>query len=142
MKAPILAALFSIVAIVAVPAGTAEVLAPVRTHYEITIQKGRSTWAVSAGANVSSGVPIKHDIGPYRLSMIPVLGPAGHYSLSVSVGLIPHGTGAIFTPESRTFAGNMEFPLEFTTTLVGATVKGAIMVAQARKPPAKPVARP
>jgi len=39
----------------------------------------------------------------------------------------------VFAPDSRTFAGNMEFPLEFTTTLVGTTVTGAIMVAKVRK---------
>jgi len=115
------------------PLGAAEAPVPVRTHYEVTIQQGRSTWTVGSAANVSSGIPIKHDLGPYRLSLVPQLGSSGHYTLAVSLGLIPHGPGAMFAPDSRTFAGNLEFPLEFTTTLVGTTVTGAIMVAKVRK---------
>lgn len=135
-------ALALLVSALASPLGAVEAPAPVRTHYEVTIQQGRSTWTVGSAANVASGVPIKHDLGPYRLSLVPRLGPAGHYTLAVSVGLIPHGPGAVFAPESRTFDGNMEFPLEFTTTMVGTTVKGAIMVAHVRKPAAGLPARP
>ena len=107
----------------------------VRAHYELTLQQGRSTWTVGSAANVASGVPIRQDIGPYRLSLVARLGSHGHYKLDVSVGLIPHGTGAIYAPDSRSFEGEMELPLEFTTTLVGTTVKGAIMVARVRQGP-------
>lgn len=120
-------------ATIACPVAAAEAPAPVRTHYEVTLRQGRSTWTVGSAANVFSGTPIRHELGPYRLSLLPRLGPEGRYTLSVSVGLIPHGRGAVFAPESRTFDGNMEFPLEFTTTLAGTTVKGAIMVAQVGK---------
>lgn len=102
----------------------------VRAHYEITLQKGRSTWTVQSGGNLTSGVPITYDTGSYRVSLVAYLEPSGRYTLKVSVGSIPHGSGAVFVPDSRSFAGNMGFPLEFTTTLMGTTVKGAIMVAK------------
>jgi hypothetical protein len=73
-------------------------------------------------------MPIKQNIGPYRFGRL-----AGRYTLSVSVGLIPHDRRTVFAPETRTFAGNMEFPLRFTTPLVGTKARGAIMVAQVRK---------
>ena len=139
MKSLVLAVL---AAAIAGQADSAKAPPPVRTHYEVTIQQGRSTWTVGSAANVSSGMPIRHDLGPYRLSLVPRLGPAGHYALSVSVGLIPHGPAAVYAPESRAFEGNMGFPLEFTTTMAGTTVKGAIMVAQVRKPPEELPARP
>lgn len=135
-------ALAILAAALASSTSAAEAPALVRTHYEITIQKGRNTYTAGSGGNVSSGLPIKQDIGPYRLSLVPTFGPAGHYSLSVSVGLIPHGPGAVLVPDSRTFVGDMEFPLEFTATMAGATVKGAIMVAQVRKAPAPLSAKP
>lgn len=109
----------------------------VRAHYEVKLEKGRSTWTVGTGSNVSSGVPISHDIGPYRVALLPRLEGSGHYTLKVSVGLIPHGAGAIYAPDSRSFAGQMEFPLEFTTTLAGTKVTGAITIAAVGTPPAR-----
>ena len=109
--------------------GATEAPPLVRTHYEVTIQRGRNTWTVASAANVRPGVPIEHDVGPYRLSLMPRLEPPGHYVLKVSVGLVSHAPGALYVPGSQRFSGNVGYPLEFATTLVGASVKGAIMVA-------------
>jgi hypothetical protein len=103
-----------------------------RAHYEVTLEKGRSTWTVGSGSNVSSGVPFSHDIGPYRVALLPRLEATGRYTLKVSVGLIPRGADAVYAPDSRSFAGQMAFPLEFTTTLAGTKVTGAIMISPVR----------
>lgn len=101
---------------------------PVRTNYQITIENGQGKWAVTSSADVVSGRPIEHDLGRYRVSLLPTLDASGGYVLTVAIGPASPAAGAIEVADSEEFEGRLGYPLEFEATAGGQTVSGAIMM--------------
>lgn len=101
---------------------------PVRANYEIVIQNEMGSWTAHSSADVVSGRPIEHDLGPYRLSLTPTIEVSGQYTLEVSIGMPSRDAETIYVPSSKRFPGTLGYPLEFESVRGTSSVKGALMM--------------
>jgi hypothetical protein len=104
---------------------------PVRAHYQLNVQEGADLKRVAMSSDLTSGVPIKYDLGKYSLLLLIDVGESEAYVLTVSLAPLTSPNEVMLKRSfNGKFVGANQGPLEFETEHNGVKLFGAIAVSR------------